>query len=90
MYLRQHWRDERLAYDSAYGNVSVDGRLADRIWVPDTYLVNDKRSLVHDVTVKNRLLRFHHDGTIMYGIRYIVFLRSLYFEAVTLKDRQNI
>ncbi|KAJ8027933.1 Gamma-aminobutyric acid receptor subunit beta-3 [Holothuria leucospilota] len=69
MYLRQHWRDERLAYDSTYGNVSVDGRLADRIWVPDTYLVNDKRSLIHDVTVKNRLLRFHHDGTIMYGIR---------------------
>ncbi|XP_072170764.1 gamma-aminobutyric acid receptor subunit beta-3-like [Diadema setosum] len=69
MYFRQYWRDERLAYDPCLGNVSLNGGLAERIWVPDTYFPNDKHSFVHDVTVTNRLLRFHYDGTIMYGMR---------------------
>ena len=70
MYLRQHWKDERLRYDSRLGNLSLDGRLADDIWVPDTYLANDKSSFVHDVTVKNRLLQLHCDGSVIYGMRY--------------------
>ncbi|XP_038055629.1 gamma-aminobutyric acid receptor subunit beta-like [Patiria miniata] len=69
MYLRQHWKDERLRYDSRLGNLSLDGRLADVIWVPDTYLANDKNSFVHDVTVKNRLLQLHCDGSVIYGMR---------------------
>ncbi|XP_033631468.1 gamma-aminobutyric acid receptor subunit beta-3-like [Asterias rubens] len=69
MYLRQHWKDERLKYDSRLGNLSLDGRLADVIWVPDTYLANDKSSFVHDVTVKNRLLQLSCDGSVIYGMR---------------------
>ncbi|XP_072040422.1 gamma-aminobutyric acid receptor subunit beta-2-like isoform X2 [Amphiura filiformis] len=69
MYFRQYWTDERLAYDMKLGNVSLDGRLAEKIWVPDTYFANDKNSFVHDVTVKNRMLRFHFDGSIAYGMR---------------------
>ncbi len=71
MYFRQYWKDERLAYDEKLGNVSLDGRLSEKIWVPDTYFANDKNSFVHDVTVKNRMLRFHFDGSITYGMRFV-------------------
>ncbi|XP_033112944.1 gamma-aminobutyric acid receptor subunit beta-3-like isoform X2 [Anneissia japonica] len=69
MYFRQYWQDKRLSYSKELGNISLDGRQADNIWVPDTYFVNDKRSFVHDITVKNRLIRLHYDGTILYGLR---------------------
>ncbi|XP_071951888.1 gamma-aminobutyric acid receptor subunit beta-3-like isoform X2 [Antedon mediterranea] len=69
MYFRQYWQDKRLQYTKELGNISLDGRQADNIWVPDTYFVNDKRSFVHDITVKNRLIRLHYDGTILYGLR---------------------
>ncbi|XP_022086236.1 gamma-aminobutyric acid receptor subunit beta-3-like isoform X2 [Acanthaster planci] len=69
MYLRQHWKDERLQYNCPLGNLSLDGRVADVIWVPDTYLANDKNSFVHDVTVKNRLLQLRCDGSVIYGMR---------------------
>ncbi|XP_041463963.1 gamma-aminobutyric acid receptor subunit beta-2-like isoform X1 [Lytechinus variegatus] len=89
MYFRQHWKDERLSYDPCLGNVSLNGRLADSIWVPDTYFPNDKRSFVHDVTVTNRLLRFHYDGTITYGMR-ITTVASCYMDLVHYPmDEQN-
>ncbi|XP_030836772.1 gamma-aminobutyric acid receptor subunit beta-2-like [Strongylocentrotus purpuratus] len=89
MYFRQHWKDERLSYDPCLGNVSLSGILAERIWVPDTYFPNDKRSFVHDVTVTNKLLRFHHDGTITYGMR-ITSVASCYMDLVHYPmDEQN-
>lgn len=33
----------------------------------DIYFINDKKSFVHDVTRKNRMLRLYPDGTVMYG-----------------------
>ncbi|PNJ19287.1 GABRB3 isoform 21, partial [Pongo abelii] len=32
--------------------------------------LNDKKSFVHGVTVKNRMIRLHPDGTVLYGLRY--------------------
>ncbi|XP_070553899.1 gamma-aminobutyric acid receptor subunit beta-3-like isoform X2 [Ptychodera flava] len=69
MYFRQYWQDKRLQYDASLGNISFDARLADKIWVPDTYFVNDKKSFVHKVTVSNRMLRLHYDGSVLYGLR---------------------
>ncbi|XP_077983739.1 gamma-aminobutyric acid receptor subunit beta-1-like [Glandiceps talaboti] len=69
MYFRQYWVDERLAYNPLLGNISFDGRLADRIWVPDTYFVNDKKSFIHEVTVSNRLLKLEPNGSVLYGLR---------------------
>ncbi|MEQ2170533.1 Gamma-aminobutyric acid receptor subunit beta-1 [Goodea atripinnis] len=50
-------------------NLTLDNRVADQLWVPDTYFLNDKKSFVHGVTVKNRMIRLHPDGTVLYGLR---------------------
>ncbi|XP_028299513.1 gamma-aminobutyric acid receptor subunit beta-3 [Gouania willdenowi] len=69
MYFQQYWRDKRLAYAGIPLNLTLDNRVADQLWVPDTYFLNDKKSFVHGVTVKNRMIRLHPDGTVLYGLR---------------------
>lgn len=71
MYFQQYWRDKRLAYAGIPLNLTLDNRVADQLWVPDTYFLNDKKSFVHGVTVKNRMIRLHPDGTVLYGLRYV-------------------
>lgn len=70
MYFQQSWRDKRLAYGELKLNLTLDNRVADQLWLPDTYFLNDKKSFLHGVTVKNRMIRLHPDGTVLYGLRY--------------------
>ncbi|XP_023843664.1 gamma-aminobutyric acid receptor subunit beta-4 [Salvelinus sp. IW2-2015] len=69
MYFQQSWRDKRLAYAELPLNLTLDNRVADQLWLPDTYFLNDKKSFLHGVTVKNRMIRLHPDGTVLYGLR---------------------
>ncbi|XP_077321315.1 gamma-aminobutyric acid receptor subunit beta-4-like [Lithobates pipiens] len=69
MYFQQSWRDKRLAYTALPLNLTLDNRVADQLWLPDTYFLNDKKSFLHGVTVKNRMIRLHPDGTVLYGLR---------------------
>ncbi|XP_066053092.1 LOW QUALITY PROTEIN: gamma-aminobutyric acid receptor subunit pi [Chamaea fasciata] len=66
--LRQRWTDPRLVF---HGNRSftLDARLVELLWVPDTYIVESKRSFLHDVTVGNRLIRLFSNGTVLYALR---------------------
>lgn len=68
IYLRQRWTDPRLVF---HGNKSftLDARLVELLWVPDTYIVESKKSFLHDVTVGNRLIRLFSNGTILYALR---------------------
>uniref|UniRef100_A0AAX7T271 Neurotransmitter-gated ion-channel ligand-binding domain-containing protein n=1 Tax=Astatotilapia calliptera TaxID=8154 RepID=A0AAX7T271_ASTCA len=74
MYFQQAWRDKRLSYSDIPLNLTLDNRVADQLWVPDTYFLNDKKSFVHGVTVKNRMIRLHPDGTVLYGLRNLCLL----------------
>jgi len=74
MYLRQNWKDQRLAFRSTNTNLkSTEIRLGegswDLIWVPDTFLRNEKRANFHEVTVNNRLLRLNSTGYLWYVIK---------------------
>ncbi|XP_078594924.1 uncharacterized protein LOC144872521 [Branchiostoma floridae x Branchiostoma japonicum] len=69
IFLREYWRDERLHFSETNRSLSLDGRLVERLWVPDTFLVNAKSSFLHKVTVDNRLLRLFPDGRLLYGLR---------------------
>ncbi|XP_029797106.1 gamma-aminobutyric acid receptor subunit pi [Suricata suricatta] len=68
IYLRQRWTDQRLVFE---GNKSftLDARLVEFLWVPDTYIVESKKSFLHDVTVGNRLIRLFSNGTVLYALR---------------------
>ncbi|XP_078582207.1 gamma-aminobutyric acid receptor subunit beta-3-like [Branchiostoma floridae x Branchiostoma japonicum] len=69
IFLRQYWQDGRLAFSGTNKSLSLDGRLADNLWVPDTFIPNAKESFLHKVTVDNRLIRLYPDGRIIYGLR---------------------
>lgn len=68
IYLRQRWTDQRLVFE---GNKSftLDARLVEFLWVPDTYIVESKKSFLHEVTVGNRLVRLFSNGTVLYALR---------------------
>ncbi|CAH2276693.1 gamma-aminobutyric acid receptor subunit pi [Pelobates cultripes] len=68
IFLLQRWTDERLKFE---GNKSItlDARLVQLLWVPDTYIVDSKKSFLHDVTVQNRLVRLFSNGTVLYALR---------------------
>ena len=68
MYLRQSWRDPRLAF-KPFRN-KEDMRLGDKswdiIWIPDTFLRNEKGASFHEVTVENRMLKLKATGDLWY------------------------
>ncbi|VDO75121.1 unnamed protein product [Onchocerca flexuosa] len=71
MYLHQYWRDERLSWSHHFhiDEMTLSGDFSQHIWVPDTFLANDKQSFLHDVTEKNKMIRIEHNGQITYGMR---------------------
>uniref|UniRef100_H3BIP1 Gamma-aminobutyric acid receptor subunit delta n=1 Tax=Latimeria chalumnae TaxID=7897 RepID=H3BIP1_LATCH len=69
VFLRQSWRDERLSYNHTNKTLGLDSRFVDKLWLPDTFIVNAKSAWFHDVTVENKLIRLQPDGIILYSIR---------------------
>ncbi|XP_063799124.1 gamma-aminobutyric acid receptor subunit delta isoform X2 [Pseudophryne corroboree] len=69
VFLRQSWRDERLSYNHTNKTLGFDGRFVEKLWVPDTFIVNAKSAWFHDVTVENKLIRLQPDGVILYSSR---------------------
>ena len=71
LYVRQTWRDFRLAFEETNRTVTLNYNQLSRIWVPDLFFRNEKRAVNHDVTVPNRLLRLSPDGTMLYSQRSV-------------------
>ncbi|MGH0160025.1 UNVERIFIED_CONTAM: hypothetical protein FKN15_050723 [Acipenser sinensis] len=69
VYLRQSWRDDRLSYNHTNKTLGLDSRFVEKLWLPDTFIVNAKSAWFHDVTVENKLIRLQPDGVILYSIR---------------------
>ena len=71
MYLRQNWKDPRLAFDPTRLQENLTSmRLGDKrwenIWVPDVFFRNEKKAMYHSVTVDNRLLKLNSSGYLWY------------------------
>uniref|UniRef100_A0A1I8G8X9 Gamma-aminobutyric acid receptor subunit beta n=1 Tax=Macrostomum lignano TaxID=282301 RepID=A0A1I8G8X9_9PLAT len=79
MYLNQYWTDNRLAFDirNANKSMTLTGEFASKIWVPDTFIANDKHSFLHDVTEQNKMVRLYGDGRIIYGMRFTTTLACM-------------
>lgn len=91
MYLYQYWKDERLAWLPNHRNESITlgGDFSQKIWVPDTFLANDKSSYLHDVTEVNKMLKLYSDGYIAYGMRFTSTLACKMDLRSFPLDRQN-
>lgn len=51
------------------GMLPLNNLLASNIWTPDTFFLNGKKSIAHNMTTPNKLLRLQDDGTLLYTMR---------------------
>ncbi|XP_033742241.1 glycine receptor subunit alpha-3-like isoform X2 [Pecten maximus] len=71
MFIRQKWNDERLRYTAFGGlqHLELDTKMIGDIWVPDLYIVNEKKASFHTVTVPNKLMHIYPNGDVFYSMR---------------------
>lgn len=69
-YFRQSWFDPRLRFSlPGIDEFSMSWLFLDRVWKPDTYIVNGHRSHLHRITVPNKFARVRSDGFVTYSMR---------------------
>ena len=73
-YLRQYWRDSRLAMSqyNITNHVFLPLGFARNIWLPTTYFLMSKRAVEHKVTTDNVLVRVDKDGNIFFSQRCVI------------------
>ncbi|XP_013411588.1 gamma-aminobutyric acid receptor subunit alpha-2 [Lingula anatina] len=71
-YFRQQWYDKRLTFEGEMEKLSLSIHVLKKIWKPDTYFYNGKKSYLHAITVPNKLLRIRKDGLILYSMRLTI------------------
>lgn len=69
VFFRQSWKDERLKFEGPMNILRLNNLMASKIWTPDTFFHNGKKSVAHNMTMPNKLLRIQDDGTLLYTMR---------------------
>ncbi|KAF2977547.1 hypothetical protein EK904_000300, partial [Melospiza melodia maxima] len=91
VFFRQTWVDKRLKYDGPIEILRLNNLMVSKVWTPDTFFRNGKKSVAHNMTAPNKLFRIMRNGTILYTMRYLMylfdFLQLLYAKVVL--PRQN-
>ncbi|XP_072320395.1 gamma-aminobutyric acid receptor subunit alpha-5-like [Eucyclogobius newberryi] len=72
VFFRQSWRDERLRFKGPMEMLALNNLLASNIWTPDTFFLNGKKSIAHNMTTPNKLLRLRDNGTLLYTMRLTI------------------
>ncbi|XP_075889010.1 gamma-aminobutyric acid receptor subunit alpha-6a isoform X2 [Nelusetta ayraudi] len=72
MFFRQMWIDERLKFEGPTEILRLNNRMVEKIWVPDTFFRNSKRSISHNMTTPNKLFRIMQNGTVLYTMRLTI------------------
>ncbi|XP_045543958.1 gamma-aminobutyric acid receptor subunit alpha-5 isoform X1 [Salmo salar] len=72
VFFRQSWKDERLCFQGPMKMLPLNNLLASNIWTPDTFFLNGKKSIAHNMTTPNKLLRLKDDGTLLYTMRLTI------------------
>lgn len=69
VFFRQTWIDERLKFEGPIEILRLNNLMVSKIWTPDTFFRNGKRSISHNMTTPNKLFRIMQNGTILYTMR---------------------
>lgn len=70
MFFRQMWVDERLKFEGPTEILRLNNRMVEKIWIPDTFFRNSKKSISHNMTTPNKLFRIMKNGTVLYTMRW--------------------
>ncbi|CAL8358347.1 unnamed protein product [Merluccius merluccius] len=72
VFFRQTWVDRRLMYEGPVEILRLNNLMVTKVWTPDTFFRNGKRSVAHNMTAPNRLFRIMKNGTILYTMRLTI------------------
>ncbi len=84
VFFRQTWVDRRLMYEGPIEILRLNNLMVTKVWTPDTFFRNGKKSVAHNMTAPNKLFRIMKNGTILYTMRYCSILPSQYTVTTTL------
>lgn len=70
VFFRQTWVDRRLMYEGPIEILRLNNLMVTKVWTPDTFFRNGKKSVAHNMTAPNKLFRIMKNGTILYTMRY--------------------
>ncbi|EYC10594.1 hypothetical protein Y032_0054g2449 [Ancylostoma ceylanicum] len=71
----QLWRDESLSFSHMLAckrNITMEPRLLQRIWTPNTCLINSKRTMIHASPSDNVMIILYENGTVWINHRLSV------------------
>ncbi|XP_001505750.1 gamma-aminobutyric acid receptor subunit alpha-6 [Ornithorhynchus anatinus] len=72
VFFRQTWIDERLKFRGPTEILRLNNLMVSKIWTPDTFFRNGKKSIAHNMTTPNKLFRIMQNGTILYTMRLTI------------------
>ncbi|XP_046706242.1 gamma-aminobutyric acid receptor subunit alpha-4 isoform X2 [Silurus meridionalis] len=72
VFFRQTWEDRRLRYEGPIEILRLNNLMVTKVWTPDTFFRNGKRSVAHNMTAPNKLFRIMKNGTILYTMRLTI------------------
>lgn len=64
---RQEYMDSRLSWDSnnPEEHLTLTGEEADSVWMPDTFVRNERSAIFHNAMVPNKYARIYPDGRVL-------------------------
>ncbi|XP_023346187.1 gamma-aminobutyric acid receptor alpha-like [Eurytemora carolleeae] len=71
-YFRQSWVDKRLAFTGYKDALALSIEMLRKIWKPDTFMYNGKKSYLHTITTPNRFVRLFPNGRVLYSQRLTI------------------
>ncbi|XP_072424542.1 gamma-aminobutyric acid receptor subunit gamma-1 isoform X2 [Chiloscyllium punctatum] len=72
IFFAQSWYDSRLKFNGTMKVLLLNSNMVGKIWIPDTFFRNSRKSDAHWITTPNRLLRIGNDGRILYTLRLTI------------------
>ncbi|KAF7653251.1 hypothetical protein LDENG_00085450 [Lucifuga dentata] len=72
IFFAQTWYDSRLKFNSSIKLLMLNSNMVGKIWIPDTFFRNSRKSDAHWITTPNRLLRLWSNGRVMYTLRLTI------------------
>ncbi|KAI5606848.1 gamma-aminobutyric acid receptor subunit gamma-1 isoform X2 [Silurus asotus] len=72
IFFAQTWYDSRLKFNSTMKLLMLNSNMVGKIWIPDTFFRNSRKSDAHWITTPNRLLRLWSNGRVMYTLRLTI------------------
>nr|XP_018905083.1 PREDICTED: gamma-aminobutyric acid receptor alpha-like isoform X2 [Bemisia tabaci] len=73
LYFRQSWLDSRLKFRlHGVEEISMSWLFVDKVWKPDTFFMNGKKSSLHKITSPNKFVRLRKNGYLTLSMRLTV------------------